>query len=309
MGELTRPPQAHGGGLLERCCSSSCGQTVACVQTPSFEVAESRYWPLETIPRHEHERAGFCLVLDGGYEERGGGTMVRYDPAMLVFHPAGTTHTNVVSPRGSVCLTVAIDPGVIASLERWPAVANALAASRRGAAHWFAYKLRAELRGRDDLSPLIIDGVALALLGEFARRPAVLVDRVGPVWLERAREQLHDEFVNPPSLASLAESAGVHRVHFARMFRRRYGCTVGDYARQRRIEYASERLARGDEPLSQIALAAGFADQSHFTTSFRHMVGITPRAFRARAASLDGQDVTPLQSGATRLQDTPRTLR
>ncbi len=36
------------------------------------------------------------------------------------------------------------------------------------------------------------------------------------------------------------------------------------------------------ERLSDIAFDAGFADQSHFTNTFRRLVGMTPAAFRRR---------------------------
>lgn len=282
------PTRPEHGAAARASCECSCGRTLFSIATPSFEVAECEYRPHGRFSRHPHDRAGFCLVLDGGFEEldeRRGASAIRHEPATLVYHPAGAAHTNVISDRGSRCLTVEIAPAVLSSLEGRTAVAGALNVSRRGAAHWFAYKLREELHSRDDLTPLLIDGVALALLGEFARRPGVRADRPPPAWLGQTRERLHEEFASPPSLAALAAAAGVHRVHLARAFRAHYACTVGEYVRQRRIEHACRRLATTDTPLSEIALSAGFADQSHFTTTFRRLVGITPSAFRARAAS------------------------
>jgi AraC family transcriptional regulator len=250
-------------------------------------------------------------VLDGEFEEldAGSGTSaVRHEPATLVFHPAGATHTNVISARGSLCLTVEIAPAVMESLEGRASVAGALGVSRRGAAHWFAYKLRDELHSCDDLTPLVVDGVALALLGEFARRPDVRVDRTPPSWLGQTRERLHEEFASPPSLGALAAAAGVHRVHLARAFRAHYACTVGEYVRQRRIEHACRRLATTAAPLSEVALSAGFADQSHFTTTFRRLVGITPSAFRARTASPRvSAEATHPQRGVTAPQDRSRS--
>ncbi len=232
---------------------------------------------------HAHERASFCLVLQGGYTEEGRAATVRYDAATLVFRPAGATHTNVISARGSLCLTVEIAPDVVRSLGSQFAMPDRLRAGRHSAAHWFAYKLRNELRATDALTPLMIDGVGMALLAEYVRSPAVRLDLNAPIWLERARAQLHEEFVSPPSLATLAAAAGVHRVHLARAFRKHYGCTIGDYVRQRRVSHACQRLSSTDTPLSDIALDAGFTDQSHFTTTFKRLVGVTPGEFRSRA--------------------------
>jgi AraC family transcriptional regulator len=75
----------------------------------------------------------------------------------------------------------------------------------------------------------------------------------------------------------------VHPVTLARAFRRSFGCTVGEYLRRLRIERATEQLAGGDTPLAEIALAAGFADQSHFSNVFRRRTGMSPSAFRRAA--------------------------
>src|SRR5438034_8794997 len=74
----------------------------------------------------------------------------------------------------------------------------------------------------------------------------------------------------------------------ARAFRWHYGCTVGEYIRQRRVEFACHRLTGPDDRLSVIAFDAGFADQSHLTNTFRRLVGMTPGAFRTRFQSPSG---------------------
>lgn len=268
---------------LRPCCDCTCGKTVARIATTCFDVAECEYLPNMRMVQHAHERASLCLVLEGGYAEESSAATVHYDAAMLVFRPAGAKHTNVISARGSLCLTVEIAPDVVSSLESQLSRPDRLRAGGHSVAHWFAFKLRKELRVADSLTPMVIDGVGLALLAEFARTPAVRMDLVAPLWLERARAQLHEEFANPPSLESLAASAGVHRAHLARAFRKHYACTMGDYVRQRRIAHACHQLSTSDDSLSEIGLDAGFVDQSHFTSAFKRIVGITPGEFRSRA--------------------------
>jgi AraC-like DNA-binding protein len=69
-------------------------------------------------------------------------------------------------------------------------------------------------------------------------------------------------------------------VHFAAVFRRHYGCSVGEYLRRRRVHRARQRLAETDLPLAEIATEAGFADQSHLTRMFKRFVGLTPGQYR-----------------------------
>ena len=83
-----------------------------------------------------------------------------------------------------------------------------------------------------------------------------------------------------PTLSELAAEVGLHPVHVASTFRRHVGCTVGHYLRQRRVTWACQQLAGTDAPLAEIALEAGFADQSHFCRTFKRHVGLTPAAYR-----------------------------
>ena len=56
--------------------------------------------------------------------------------------------------------------------------------------------------------------------------------------------------------------------------------SVGEWVRIRRLEYAREALLDGRRSISDVALAAGFADQSHLTRLFRGHFGVTPAEYR-----------------------------
>lgn len=99
-------------------------------------------------------------------------------------------------------------------------------------------------------------------------------------WLKEARALLDQYFFDPWSLSSLADAVGVHRAHLAREFHRAYGCSVGEYLRQRRLEYACRELATSGASVNEIAAAAGFSDQSHLTKVFKRFLGVTPLAYR-----------------------------
>ena len=61
---------------------------------------------------------------------------------------------------------------------------------------------------------------------------------------------------------------------------RRYGCTVGEYVRRLRIEFACRELSDSEKPLAFIAQNAGFFDQSHFSKTFKLLTGQSPAAYR-----------------------------
>jgi AraC family transcriptional regulator len=100
--------------------------------------------------------------------------------------------------------------------------------------------------------------------------------------LRRVREALDDRYAERElRIADLAALAGVDPAHLARAFRAHCGTTAGAYLRETRVRRAAGALARSSAPLGQIALDAGFADQSHFTRVFRLAYGVTPQRWRA----------------------------
>jgi AraC family transcriptional regulator len=99
------------------------------------------------------------------------------------------------------------------------------------------------------------------------------------------REQLHDDSATALRLHVIAQRAGVHPVHLTRAFRQCFGCSPGDYVRQRRIDRACVALTESDRSITTIALDAGFSSPSHFATAFRRATGMTPRDYRSTAQS------------------------
>jgi len=87
-------------------------------------------------------------------------------------------------------------------------------------------------------------------------------------------------------LAMLAHASGVTRFQVIRNFKKVTGLTPGGYIRVRRVERAAQLIADGTA-LSEVAVACGFADQSHLTRTFRALRGMTPSIFREALISRD----------------------
>ena len=68
--------------------------------------------------------------------------------------------------------------------------------------------------------------------------------------------------------------------NFPYIFRKTTSSTPYQFVLSRRLEYSKKLLADPDRSIAQIALAVGFANQSHFTTAFRKAHGITPASYR-----------------------------
>jgi transcriptional regulator of acetoin/glycerol metabolism len=101
-----------------------------------------------------------------------------------------------------------------------------------------------------------------------------------PQALRRAQEFIEAHIDENITLTRLAEVTGLSLFHFARAFKQSEGVTPHAYLLQRRVARAQKLLTGTDLPLSKIALATGFSDQSHLARHFRAQIGVAPGAFR-----------------------------
>jgi AraC family transcriptional regulator len=83
-------------------------------------------------------------------------------------------------------------------------------------------------------------------------------------------------------LANLAQVVGMSQYYFCQLFKQSMGIAPYQYVIQQRVERAKQLLKNRDVAISEVALACGFANQSHFTKHFRKLTGITPKAYRER---------------------------
>lgn len=97
--------------------------------------------------------------------------------------------------------------------------------------------------------------------------------------LSRVRECLLDQLDGPPTLAALAELAGLSRYQLVRQFAKAHGLPPFAWLQQHRVGRAQALIANG-ATLLDAALASGFSDQSHLTRAFARYRGFTPGAWQ-----------------------------
>jgi AraC-like DNA-binding protein len=125
----------------------------------------------------------------------------------------------------------------------------------------------------------LVRGAVLAMVQGYASPPVAAPTPSGGGVPARVRELLHDRFAEDLSADDLARAMGLSRFQLYRQFRERYGVAPSAYLRQVRLREARRRLAAG-AAIVEVALATGFADQSHLTRWFRRTYGITPRVYQ-----------------------------
>lgn len=231
--------------------------------------SETRHDPLTHLARHSHARASFCFVVDGSFREhsaRGTNDHGRHD---VIFRPAQAWHADAFSEDGARCFNIEIAEDLVADVE------VGRVGDQRTIARLMRQTRRELRRGAD--APLVIEGLLYQIIGEAFRRP---VDR-SPRWLGEVERIVRARFRETLTARAIAEEIGLHPVHVARTFRESRGLTIADRIRALRIAEAERLLRDSAMPLAEVALCAGFADQSHFTKSFRRYCGVTPLRYRA----------------------------
>jgi AraC family transcriptional regulator len=98
--------------------------------------------------------------------------------------------------------------------------------------------------------------------------------------LRRVTEFIEENLEHDLTLTEIAEIAELSPFHFARSFKQTTGSTPIQFLTQRRINLAKRLLVESELPIVEIGLRAGFKNQSHFTTLFRKITAMTPKAYR-----------------------------
>jgi AraC family transcriptional regulator len=98
--------------------------------------------------------------------------------------------------------------------------------------------------------------------------------------LRRVTDYVQQHLAEDPTLGTLAHLVGLSPKYFSRVFRRSAGIGPNQWLMKQRVARARELLGDRTLSIAEIALACGFADQSHLTVTFRRVTGTTPGRFR-----------------------------
>ncbi len=147
--------------------------------------------------------------------------------------------------------------------------------------HWYEpYKpgwcLTTKLAIRD------AEGAIVGLIGISRDVRAPIRTHEIPVEVAEALNHFESNLSDAVTPAALAARAGLPPHRFARVMKRFFGLTPGQFIARARISTASQLLRETDESISAIALSCGFYDHSAFTRAFRKVTGTTPSRIRAR---------------------------
>jgi AraC family transcriptional regulator len=242
----------------------------------SFLVSRNHYAPGLRLGSHVHCSPFISAVCDGSYFELCGSSVQACTSSTVIYHPAGEGHSDRFEAEGASVLSIDL-----ASAARNVGIVDRLSATRMEVtdAQFLARQINREFGEPCHTSDLVIESLAFELMGNCVRKRRKLTRRT-PGWLPLAIELVNEHYGERLTLAEVAQLIGVHPVHLARHFRRRMGCTFGEFLRRIRLSRALTELRTSNKPVAEISANTGFADQSHMTRLLQATMGITPAAYR-----------------------------
>lgn len=251
------------------------------MNTQTCLYTEARFSAGDALPPHTHDRPILAVMLDGSFDTAIAGKRFPCTPGWAWTEPCEERHANYIGQRGARVLVMQPDPSSPPTFDFIGPLIEDVARVRDPIVALDARRILAEMDRADTLTALAVEALAVGMLVRVSRHARTdRAPRRTPPWLDRIREILHEEYTAPPSLLRLSAEAGVTPTHLCHAFRTHMGTTIGCYVRSARAAWAAEQLRSTDQPLSAIAAAAGYADQSHFIRECRRLLGTSPSDYR-----------------------------
>jgi AraC-like DNA-binding protein len=253
------------------------------------------------FPRHTHDQYGIGLIDAGAHASWSGRGQVEAGAGSLIAVNPGEVHDGrAIDARPRSWRILYLDPALMdaacadvrdgrgGSASASFAFAAPAFADERVRRRFDAAFAHATAAARDALA---CETVLLALVASLQRHAAARAaglpnDGAPTPCIRRARARIDADPAAPVTLAELAAEAGISRWQLLRAFARELGVTPHAYVVQRRVALARRllRARQARRALAEVALLAGFCDQSHLTRCFVRHVGVTPRRYAARRA-------------------------
>ena len=237
-----------------------------------------------------HQATSLAYVRRGSFGYCARGTASELVAGSLLVGQAGDefTCTHAHHHGGDECLAFKLAPALLDTLRATPQAWRAGAVAPLPALCVLGELAQAAAEGRSDFG---VDEAGLLLVHRYLDLVAgARPDRLHTSMRDRRRAieaalwldaQAHEDV----DLATAAAQVGLSPWHFLRLFSRVIGVTPHQYLLRARLRRAARLLAQGGQSVTEVALAAGYADLSNFVRSFGRAAGVSPGDFGRQARS------------------------
>lgn len=233
--------------------------------------------PAQTQVRNVRSpRLSLVFVCAGGYSE--GQDRIERTPGNIHTHPAGDAQSADTFQSGVALLGVCFDEGL--EIESGGLRRRLREPLELGSLRFTPHFLRIlhEI-AEPDPCPHALEGLGMEALAALDPAP-MFEGKSPPRWLRSVYDQIESEPLGDCALSSIAKRVSVDRAHLAREYRRFFGMTIGEHARNARLGIAAGLLTQASLPLEDAAIRAGFYDASHLKRCLRKATGWQAAALR-----------------------------
>lgn len=224
---------------------------------------------------HFHENAHLNFILNGGIiDKRQKSETERLSGDLMFFH-AGEPHQTFYKLLPQINISLEINDSFFAE-KSFGKICPIENLSKSVNTKFLAIKIYKELAIQDEFSESSIEMLLLNLLSDEAE-----TKNSRPKWLDKVLELLNDNWNAPVSLQDLAKAANVYPTTISKHFPKYISCTLGEYRRRLKVEKSLGFIKNSNQSLTEIAHECGFADQSHFTRTFKHLTDFLPSQYQS----------------------------
>ena len=228
-----------------------------------------------TSQMHYHENPHVSFVLQGGSILKRIGKEVELLPGNIEFCHAGETHQTIQKVFPSKNINLEIDIDFLKKHEISEAtIYKSITQNPDG--KFLLLKMYKELMANDYSSSVSINMLFLDLISKFespSHKKAL------PLWVKIINELMNERWNEKVTLNDLAAATNLNPITISKNFRKYFSCTFGEYMRKLKIEKSISLIKSGTYSLTETAYACNFADQSHFTRTFKELTGFLPKQY------------------------------
>ena len=249
--------------------------------------------PARTIPEHDHSNHALLISLSGtiwlNMPSNGYRQLQKLPLGGIAITPAKVMHSAIVD-EGSEFIILHLNPefvtkSVYGFLRQHQSALKPLLVQSDPLIQSIGTTLKTEIEfAQCDrfYTESLLSALSVHLLKRYTTSKQTLQKRnskLSSQKLSYALSYIDAHLCDAIQLEDLANVLHMSRYYFCRLFKQSVGITPYQYLLQQRVERAKQLLQRQELSLVDVALACGFANQSHFTKHFKQQTGVTPRAY------------------------------
>ncbi len=250
------------------------GNILSSTYLDRYVLTETFHAQNQEVPKHTHEHCYLSLLLNGFYEENSIVATEGVSAGTTLIRTHDYEHKNKIGCVGGICFNLEIkNEQFKESIEKLPQkylrlehfnvdTINVYLAFKRGFQH--------------DILGLIVEESLYTLLENNHGGRLLQKNH----WVKKVQDQVKDAPSAKYGIDQLSNSLGLHPVYFVRKFKERTGINFSEFVIKQRLSAAIQLMHENHKNLTEIALEAGFYDQSHFIKRFREKFQITPSQYQ-----------------------------